>query len=153
MAHKCKRCSVAFPSKNRLHSHIREYYIKTISSKNRLNSHIRECHIKEITLFSNSTAAPHICSVALVSASGKPFNQTKEATFEVNAVDLYISAKHSKCTLKSIYISLDSYKSNLSLLNKDESIAFVATAATTTATNKISTSSYAAKEIAFASKS
>ena len=138
VAHKCKCCSAAFPSKNRLHSHIRESHIKTIPSKNRLHSHIRECHIKTTTLSSSSTAAPHTRSVTLVSASGKPSNQAKTAV------------KQSECTPKSAYIPLDPHESP-SRLNDDESITPVATAAT--AKNETSTSSHAAKETASASRS
>ena len=57
MTYKCKCYLVAFLSKNRLYSYIRKYYIK------------------KITLFSNSIVASHICSVALISALEKLFNQ------------------------------------------------------------------------------
>ena len=74
VAHKCKRCSAAFPSKNRLHSHI------------------RECHIKTTTLSSNGTAAPHICSVTLVSASGKPSNQAAASYISATAATAIATA-------------------------------------------------------------
>ena len=64
MTHKCKRCSAAFLSKNRLYSYI------------------RECYIKTTTLFNNDIAVSYICSVTLISTSEKLFNQV---------VALYIS--------------------------------------------------------------
>ena len=100
------------------------------SSKNRLYSYIRECYIK--TIPSKNRLHSYIREYQTFSNS--------------------IAASHIcsyKCTLKLVYTPL--------VLNEDESIALVATAATAIAiaiaTNKTSTSLYAVKITAFASKS
>ena len=101
MTHKYKRCSVAFSSKNRLHSYI------------------RECYIKTITLFSNSIAASHICSVTLISILEKLFNQI--AASYISAIAVIVTATTTAtneistslyATKKTIFVSKSQIASN-----------------------------------------